>query len=420
MSGKCILATSFTVIPRGLKIMSENLRIGIVGGSIGGLATARVFLDRGDQVEIFERSGAPLDDRGAGIAMDPAVADRLEMKVGDPVSFCRVFDRDGRVVWNRRMSKRVTSWSAAYHALAEGVPESVIRRGAEVSEAGEDADGPWLRLADGSKHRFDLLVGADGIGSVVRRLVDPGFRPEYLGYVAFRGMLPMSTIPGAARRVLDIGAEGGMVNHYLDRSHVVAYVIPSLQGERVVNWMWYRNVPSADLSSCLTDRDGVAHEWSVPPGRLRTDLESSLVRDARDLMEPGIASLIESTKNPSIQAIFAGNATRFHAGRLVLVGDAARIAIPHIGAGTSMAIGDAFELGRMLGDASDAEFPERLDAWDLDRRETTLPAVEFARELGCSLQFSDHDWGTWSDGRFTEWWRGLVGGRRLYFESADS
>ena len=137
-------------------------------------------------------------------------------------------------------------------------------------------------------------------------------------------------------------------------------------------------------------------------------------------MDPGMASLIESTKDPSIQAIFAGNATRFHAGRLVLVGDAARIAIPHIGAGTSMAIGDAFELGRVFGDVSAAEFPERLDAWDLDRRESTLPAVEFARELGCSLQFSDHDWGTWSDGRFTEWWRGLVGGRRLYFESDDS
>ena len=400
--------------------MSENLRIGIVGGSIGGLATARVFLDRGDQVEIFERSGAPLDDRGAGIAMDPVVADRLDMTVGDPVSFCRVFDRDGRVVWNRRISKRVTSWSAVYDALAHSVPDTVIRRGAEVSEAGEDAEGPWLRLVDGSRHRFDLLIGADGIGSIIRPLVDPAFRPEYLGYVAFRGMLPVSTIPEAARRVLDIGAEGGMINHYLDRSHVVAYVIPSSAGESVVNWMWYRNVPPADLSSHLTDRRGVAHDWSVPPGRLGIELESSLMREARDLMDPGMASLIESTKDPSIQAIFAGNATRFHAGRLVLVGDAARIAIPHIGAGTSMAIGDAFELGRVFGDVSAAEFPERLDAWDLDRRESTLPAVEFARELGFSLQFSGHDWGTWSDGRFTEWWRGLVGGRRLYFESADS
>ena len=127
MSGKCILATSFTVIPRGLKIMSENLRIGIVGGSIGGLATARVFLDRGDQVEIFERSGAPLDDRGAGIAMDPVVADRLDMTVGDPVSFCRVFDRDGRVVWNRRISKRVTSWSAVSRRPDVGCVTFTIR-----------------------------------------------------------------------------------------------------------------------------------------------------------------------------------------------------------------------------------------------------------------------------------------------------
>ena len=349
--------------------------------------------------------------------MDPKVLDLIAPALGDPVAACRVFDSSGRAVWDRPVNKRVSSWSSVYDALLALVPDSVVRRGARVVEAGQDGDGAWLRLADDARHRFDLLIGADGIGSVIRPLVDPGFQSDYLGYVAFRGMLPLAAVPDEARLILESGDHAPMVNGYLDRSHLVSYLIPSAGGERVVNWMWYRNVPATDLPRHLTDRDGTVHEWSVPPGSVGRDLEAAVFKEADSKMAPWMAGLIQTTDQLSIQAIFAGNAKRFHSGRMALVGDAARIAIPHIGAGTSMAIGDAYELATILDGARAEELEPRLETWDRNRRAATLPAVEFARELGHCLQFSGADWNAWGEERFKAWWCDLIAGRRLYFES---
>ena len=395
--------------------MSEQMNIGIVGGSIAGLAAASPLIESGHMVEVFERSNSNLKDRGTGVAMDPAIIKLIDDGIGEPIHSCQVFDREGKVAWERALQKRVTSWASVYNALAKRVPPSIVHPGADVVDAGTEGDHAWIGFENGKRRTFDLVIGADGIGSVIRPLVSPGFHARYLGYVAYRGLLPVESVPADAGAMLETLGQSKMVNFYLDGSHLVAYRVASDAGQQFVNWMWYRNVPEAELPSVLTDRAGRTHEWSVPAGRVRPELEELISAEAGQEMNGGMASIVQATGELSIQAIFTGNASTFHSGRMVLIGDAARIAIPHIGAGTSMAIRDAMDLAESIRNA-DEDLGDCLEGWAMKRRTLTIESIQFGCELGHDLQFSNRDWQAWSTDDFDKWWGDLVGDRNLYFQ----
>ena len=395
--------------------MSEQLNIGIVGGSIAGLAAASSLVESGHMVEVFERSNSNLKDRGTGVAMDPAIIKLIDDGIGESIHSCQVFDRDSNAAWERPLRKRVTSWASVYNALVKRVPPSIVHPGADVVDAGTEGNHAWVAFENGRRRRFDLVIGADGIGSVIRPRVSPEFHARYLGYVAYRGLLPVESVPEEGRSMLDILGQSKMANFYLAGSHLVAYRVASDAGQQFVNWMWYRNVPEAELPSVLTDRTGRHHAWSVPAGRVRPELEEAISAEAKQEMDAGMASIVQATDELSIQAIFTGNASSFHSGRMVLIGDAARIAIPHIGAGTSMAIRDAMDLAESIHHA-DGDLENSLEAWAMMRRTSTIGSIEFGCELGHELQFSNRDWQAWSTDDFDKWWNDLVGDRSLYFQ----
>src|SRR5271163_3776391 len=92
--------------------------------------------------------------------------------------------------------------------------------GRAVVEIGQAAEIAWLKLDDGSQVEADLIVGADGVGSVARLSVT-GSRDEarYAGYVAWRGLPPESSLPArAADLLLDRFAF-----YHMPRSHVLGY-----------------------------------------------------------------------------------------------------------------------------------------------------------------------------------------------------
>ena len=392
--------------------------IGIVGGSIAGSALAERLLRGGHRIEVFERSSSDLEDRGLGIAMDPSVAGTLGKDFGTPLERRVVFDRNGVVRWTKRLSKRTVRWNAVHHALSATLPDGIVRRGASVREAGGDGDAAWLRTEAGDRHDFDLVIGADGIGSRVREMVDPGFRTDFLGYVAIRGLVRIDELPPEAGPVCEAMLEDSMVNAYLDRSHVVAYPIESASGEAMVNWMWYRNTTIDDLEGLVgSDADGTPRR-SLPPGGIPADHLETFRGEASGSMAASMSSILLSSDSWSLQAIHAGTASTAVAGRLVLIGDAARIAIPHVGAGTSMAIVDARSLAEAI-DGADADLDRRLERWAETRRGETEEAISFGRDLGRFLQCSGTDWTTWSSDDYERWWSGLLDDRRLYFESAQ-
>jgi 2-polyprenyl-6-methoxyphenol hydroxylase-like FAD-dependent oxidoreductase len=111
------------------------------------------------------------------------------------------------------------------------------------------------------------------------------------------------------------------------------------------NCVWYRPAdPTQDLPHLLTGADGHQYSGAVPPDRLHPDVLSRMRADAISLLEPPFAEVMTKTRQPLLQAIVDLETSAMIVGRVALVGDAAFVARPHVGMGTTKAAGDAVVL----------------------------------------------------------------------------
>src|SRR5579863_1374782 len=90
------------------------------------------------------------------------------------------------------------SWDLLFEAFRSEFPDSDYRRGARVLRVEDDGQAAAVTFEDGATDTGDLVVGADGIGSIVRASVAPDSEPIYAGYVAFRGLAPEGHMPTEA------------------------------------------------------------------------------------------------------------------------------------------------------------------------------------------------------------------------------
>jgi 2-polyprenyl-6-methoxyphenol hydroxylase-like FAD-dependent oxidoreductase len=400
----------------------KGLKVGIVGASVAGLATARFLIARGATVTLMERSGSRLEERGGGIALDPDLLDLLGPIRHLPIHSRIVVGSSGNVLWTKALRKCSTAWSEVYRSLYNCVPERLVQRRSAVRGCGPLRSGASVRFEQDAAPpaEFDLVVGADGVGSVVRGVVDPAFRPQYLGYVALRGQIEEETLSPALDRLREWADRSAMVNCYGRRSHVVAYWIPGTKGKSL-NWMWYRNVEPSALGEFMSDESGKHHHWSLPPGSVPLPRRRQLADEMAQLFPAPFSLLAAYTSNLSMQAIYGGVPATWVRGAIALVGDAAHVAVPHIGAGSSFAIQDALSLAEALADGrgeatSESCFESRLQSWAADRRERTVRQLEVATRIGRSLQHEDHDFDRWSEQDFEGWWSGMAKGANLYFD----
>src|SRR5260370_41590236 len=99
----------------------------------------------------------------------------------------------------------------------------------------------------------------------------------------------------------------------------------------------------------LTDIDGVRHELSIPPTKIRAEIFAAMRRDAERLLAPQFAEVVRLTSQPFIQAILDLETPRMALGsRTVILGDAAFVARPHVGMGVTKAAADAAALAYAL------------------------------------------------------------------------
>ena len=120
-------------------------------------------------------------------------------------------------------------------------------------------------------------------------------------------------------------------------------------GRRGYNIVWYRPADHAALSDLCTDADGVCHSAGIPPPLIRADVIAQVKADARALLAPQLAEIFVRTR-PFFQPIFDLESPRLVFGRVVLLGDAAFVARPHVGAGATKAALDAASLAGCLAD----------------------------------------------------------------------
>ncbi len=388
-------------------------RVAVAGGSLGGLTAALVLRDLGCEVDVFERSTAELESRGAGIVVldetSRYVRERTGVDLADvtcATSQLRYLGADGSVVHEERRPYRYSGWHTLYRVLLERFGRERYHLGAEVRSFSDPGHRVVLSFAGARPDAAcDLLVCADGIGSSARAALAPEARPRYAGYVAWRGTVAEQSLDPAVRGTF----ADALVYEVIPASHILVYPIPNLDGatepgRRLLNFVWYRNYAAgAPLEDLMTDRTGVRRGLSVPPGAARREHVAEMRAFARTHLAPQLAAVVEATEEPFVQAIVDIEVERMAFGRVCLIGDAAFALRPHIAAGTAKAAADGWALAEAL-EASAGDVPAALGAWQSRQLAVGRAALARARRNGDRSQFE----GTWVPGD-PELAYGLVG-----------
>lgn len=366
------------------------LRIRIVGGSLAGLFATILLQRDGHDVRVYERSRHGLAGRGAGLVAQEDVFRILRLighehvaRVG-VVAWERIYlDKSGLVAQTIETPQTQISWDILHETVASHLPRGGYELGRAVESVSTERDGSVLHFLDGSSESADLVIGADGIGSVVRKAINPGASSnKFAGYVAWRGLIPETALPQAASLLLERFAfyvTGGV--------HVLGYLVPGPKGEmtkgdRRYNWVWYRPVHEAALSDLFTDTTGDTHAFSLPRGGLSEEKRALLRRDATQTLPPQFALAVEAEHTPSIQGIFDYETPRMVGPASALIGDAAFVVRPHTAMGVAKAAGDAMALQRHL--AAEDDLATALTLFDRERRSVGQMISSYGRRLGDS------------------------------------
>ena len=319
--------------------MTRQLRVGIVGGGIGGLALAASLAKFGVEARVFERASA-FGETGAGIQMTPNAV-RILRDLGlwqqlRRVSFlprCIVGRnwRSGNEIFRTPLidecpklygTEFFHSHRADVHRiLLSLLPDNAGVLGAHCVSVAQTRTGAAIRFADGSEYEADLVVGADGIHSVVRRSLFGDDAPRFTGKMCWRTVVAFDEQP------LDLVSPDA--SFWLGpHGHVVTYYV---RGGSMVNVVAIRD------SSEWTEES-----WNVPS----TPEE---MMDGFPGWHPNILSLFAKSTDVFKWGLFDRDPmAAWSSGRITLLGDAAHPMLPFLSQGAAMAIEDGYVLARVL------------------------------------------------------------------------
>jgi 2-polyprenyl-6-methoxyphenol hydroxylase-like FAD-dependent oxidoreductase len=365
------------------------LQVIVIGGSIAGISTGIALRCVGCEVSIYERSHEVLRGRGGGLVVQHEM---LEWMVAHGITTLETLsipgverqflDQSGRVIRKFPDSTPFTSWDAVFHQLRSAFPNEHYHPGKECVAVSDGPSDCVVEFSDGERVRADMIVGADGLGSIVRRHLFPATKPRYAGYVAWRGVFSESLAPAeviqalAKRFTLYQGAD----------FHLLTYLIPGENGEvepghRRFNWVWYWNTDErTELPNLLLDTSGKRHHASVGAGNVQPSHIALLRERAQRMLPSVLAKIVHLTESPFIQVVYDLQSPALYSGRLLLVGDSACIVRPHTASGTSKASGDAVSLAQHL-QASDFDFASALPRWQIERMAVAMRLIHHGRNL---------------------------------------
>jgi 2-polyprenyl-6-methoxyphenol hydroxylase-like FAD-dependent oxidoreductase len=369
------------------------MRAVIVGGSLGGLLAGNMLRSIGWEVDIYERSGDDLASRGAGIGVKSemtAVLNRIGLVVDDSLGVMprsrRCLDSAGRIMLEMDRPSVLSSWGRLYRGLKDAFPADHYHFGMSLVSFEDNGDEVTARFADGTRKGADLLVGADGVRSTIRGALMPEVQPHYAGYVAWRGMLNEA----------DMSPElhAAIFNHSViclpEGEMWAGYPVPGPNndirpGHRAFNLVWYHPVTPERLRDMCTDSTGHCHGTSIAPPLIRPEVIAEMRGIARKVMAPQCAEVVERIGQPFFQAIFDLAPPRLVQGRVLLLGDAAFVARPHVGMGVTKAALDAECLADEL-EAHDNDVAVALARYDAQQCEFGMRVVARSRHIGAHLE----------------------------------
>jgi 2-polyprenyl-6-methoxyphenol hydroxylase-like FAD-dependent oxidoreductase len=345
------------------------LRTLVVGGGIGGLSVARELSRRALPVTVLERAPRPAPV-GAGIIMNPnamqvlernGLADRLRAR-GWPYWARETHDHRGRLLARRDYrplyaAGRLPAGTLVHRAhlhdvLHEALPPGVVRFGVPVAGVEAGDDGVRVTAEDGERLDGDLLVGADGIHSVVRAAVFGPTAPVYLGYRSHR-------------LVVDNRDRVQVFTEFLGRGKRIGLV--PISTEQLYVWTTFNSA----RESTRLGLDGVAELRAL----------FAEFTDPRVTRALGALASIDSVLCTDVEEVHQSPWVK---GRVLLLGDAAHALTPNMGQGAGMAMEDAAVLGDELeGAAAGRQSLEAsLARYEARRRPRVETVMRLSREIG--------------------------------------
>ena len=352
--------------------MSTRQKILIVGGGIGGMVAAVALHQKQFEVEIVEVN-PNWDVYGVGIIQlanalralasvglaDQALAAGFAM---DTLSF---YSHEGHLLYAipqpqlagpQYPSSNALTRTRLHKLLQDAVQQAGIpvRLGVTVSELEEKEDAVEVTFTDWTTARYDLVIGADGIRSLVRSLVfGTHYQPSYAGQMAWRYNVPRP--PEVDNFQMFLGKSGNKAGFTPLSADLMYILLTDKQPE--TNGSWPR-IPEERLAEVFRER---LAEFGGPVATIRdtyiTDSSKVVLRPFETILVP----------------------PPWYRGRVVLIGDAAHAMTAHIAQGAAMAVEDAVVLAEEV--ASKPTLLKALDGYMERRYERCKTLVEISMAL---------------------------------------
>ncbi len=332
-------------------------KVAIIGGGIGGLATAIALRKQGIDVHVYEKArdlrpvGAGLSLNPNGLkaleAIEPTIVEQLK-QAGSILKVINLRKNSGEIIQQKKITLMEKygqpllsiRWSRLQEILASALPPEIIHLNHRCVDFTQNHNSVTVEF-DGKKTvDVDLVVGADGVKSAIRQILIGDGEPRYLGRMSWRGLLKYSHELLCANEVVGMIAPPKNItlmdvgDGYIFWGATMLCVDDSSSGN------------AADIKSRLLKEFG---EWASPVPEIMeaTDAEIIVERPIWD-REP---------------------LSSWSKGRVTLLGDAAHPMSPSIGQGASTAFEDGYELSEYLSNTPNLE--AALALYDGNRIERT-------------------------------------------------
>lgn len=338
------------------------MKVAIIGGGIGGLTAAIALRRVGIEADVYERSPI-LREVGAGISLWPnAVKGLVQLGLGEPL---RDISRknadfalrrwDGSVIASTpalELERRfgggvlILHRAALLEILALGLGQEFLHLGHACTAIEESADCSRATFAHGASVDADVLVGSDGLNSIMRTWLGHEPKPRYSGYTAWRSIVPFDDAAIVPAETWGCGRRFG--------------ILPTSEGK--IYWYATSNAPEGERDSDSGPTDtllALFKGWHEPIESLIRASGTSVLRN--DIYD----------RQP---------VSSWGRGRATLLGDAAHPMTPDLGQGACQAIEDGLELAKFLH--SEPNVAAGLKAYEASRIPRTRSVVLASRRLG--------------------------------------
>ncbi len=360
-----------------------RLRIGICGGGIGGLCAALALRAQGHDAIVFERARQFLRI-GADVNLTPNAVRALDrLGVGEVLRdtaarpthrISRTWDsgeETSRLPMSEAAEARYGAPQLTIHrgdllgALERALPEEAIRLNKQAERI-ECEPAPRIHFADGSTEAVDLVIGADGIHSAVRRSLFGADRPEFTGLVSYRAVIP--------RRAVDVDNLDAFTKWWGPTPDVQVVVFPLTRGEEV---FVFATTPQDDWRE---------ESWTLPG-----DVEE--LREVYKDFHADVRALLAACDSVTKSALYVREPMpQWSRGQATLLGDAAHPMVPFMAQGACMAIEDAVVLSRCLEGVGHDALTAALARYEAARKARTAKVQRGSRANDWLKGEGNADW----------------------------